>query len=168
MSIANCENMVSNAERRGLLTGEDPVVPRISDLAFLAASSRGKLELTMTEDDGREDAVIAKLVGEAVKNLFDAQVDAKQLRGVVDWFEAGHSFVVGDHVPSADYVRKLNEVPALKKEVAQLVKKMAPEEQQQRAGDALAASAAEFLLEGLHVSNRLNKATRGGETVFKR
>src|SRR5205814_9462015 len=55
MSIANAENMVSNAERRGLLCGEDVVVPRVSDLAYLAASARGKLELTMTEDEGQEE-----------------------------------------------------------------------------------------------------------------
>src|SRR5438094_737973 len=55
MSIANCENMISNAERRGILTHENPVVPRISDLVYLAASARGKIELTMSEDDGQED-----------------------------------------------------------------------------------------------------------------
>src|SRR5438093_687105 len=61
MSIANNENMVSNAERRGLITGENPTVPRISDLAFVAASTRGKIELNLTEDEGQEDRVIAKL-----------------------------------------------------------------------------------------------------------
>ena len=45
MAIANMENMVSNAERRGLLLGENPSVPRISDLAYLTASTRGKIEL---------------------------------------------------------------------------------------------------------------------------
>src|SRR5689334_22021980 len=39
MSIANYENMISNAERRGVLLGTTHVVPRISDLAFLSASS---------------------------------------------------------------------------------------------------------------------------------
>ena len=32
------------------------IVPRISDLVALAPSTRGKLELTMTEDDGQEDS----------------------------------------------------------------------------------------------------------------
>ena len=168
MSIANCETMVSNAERRGLVLGESPVVPRISDLAYLAASSRGKIELTMTEDDGREDAVVAKLVGEAVKNLFEAHCDPKQLRPVVEWFEGGKTFAVGDRVPSADYVQRLNEVPALKREVTSFLKKAVPDEMLQKAPDALTASAVEFLLEGLHVENRLNKAARGHETVFKR
>src|SRR5215211_7850977 len=36
MSIANLENVVSNAERRALLNGESWIVPRVSDLAHLA------------------------------------------------------------------------------------------------------------------------------------
>src|SRR5689334_48767 len=58
MSIANLENVVSNAERRALLNRERWIVPRISDLAHVAASARGKLELTMSEDDGHEDKLI--------------------------------------------------------------------------------------------------------------
>src|SRR5947207_664275 len=87
MSIANMENMVSNAERRGLLLGENPVTPRISDLAYLAASTRGKIELTLSEDDGQEEKVLAKLLGEAIKNLFEVNFEIKQFRGVVEWFE---------------------------------------------------------------------------------
>src|SRR5207302_1915597 len=80
-------------------THENPVVPRISDLVYLAASARGKIELTMSEDDGQEDKVIGKLIGEAVKNLFEAHFDVKRFRQVVEWFEAGNSFVVGDKQP---------------------------------------------------------------------
>ncbi|MFO0960289.1 MAG: sigma 54-interacting transcriptional regulator [Isosphaeraceae bacterium] len=53
MSIANLENVISNAERRALLNEEGWVVPRASDLAHIAPSARGKLELTMSEDDGQ-------------------------------------------------------------------------------------------------------------------
>jgi magnesium chelatase subunit I len=168
MSIANCENMVSNAERRGLLVGESPVVPRISDLVYLAASARGKIELTLTEDDGQEDRVVEKLVGEAVKNLFEAHFDVKHFRPLVEWFESGHTFTVGDKVPSSEYVKRLNEVSFLKQEVFQFLKRAVPKEVQQQAPEALAASAAEFILEGLHVENRLNKNRKGGEVVFKR
>lgn len=167
MSIANMENMISNAERRGLLTGENPVVPRLSDLAYVAASTRGKIELNLTEDEGQEDKVIAKLLGEAVKNVFESQFEPKHFRGLVEWFESGKTFLTGDRLPSAEYVRRLSETPLLKKEVGQFVQKSEP----QLAGaapDALAASVAEFILEGLHVENRLNKSAKGAETLFKR
>src|SRR6185436_18374272 len=111
MSIANAENMVSNAERRGLVCGENPTVPRVSDLAYLAASTRGKIELTLSEDDGQEEKVLAKLLGEAIKNLFDANFELKQFRGLVEWFEGGKSLLTGDKLPAAAYVQKLNEIP---------------------------------------------------------
>jgi magnesium chelatase subunit I len=164
MSIANYENMISNAERRGILHGESPVVPRVTDMAYLAASTRGKIELTMSEDEGQEDRVIDKLLGEAVKNIFEAHFDVKHLRPVVEAFESGRTFVVGDRVASAEYVKRLNELPALKKEVTAFLKRIG----QAETGEALTASAAEFILEGLHVENRLNRSIKQGEVTFKR
>ena len=80
MSIANLENVVSNAERRALLNRERWIVPRVSDLPHVAASSRGKLELTMTEDDGHEDKLIGRIADEAVKNVFAQHLDAREFR----------------------------------------------------------------------------------------
>jgi magnesium chelatase subunit I len=168
MSIANYENVLSNAERRAILLGESPVVPRISDLGYVAASTRGKIELTMSEDDGQEDRVIDKLLGEAVKNVFESHFDPKHFKPLVEWFEGGRTFVAGDRVPSAEYARRVNEIPVLKKEVAQFLKKVAAEGFPDNAQDALTASVAEFILDGLHVENRLNRNVKNGEVVFKR
>jgi magnesium chelatase subunit I len=60
-SIANMETVVSNAERRGIVTGEKRVVPRICDLHHLIASCRGKIEMTLAEEDGAEDKLIQSL-----------------------------------------------------------------------------------------------------------
>jgi magnesium chelatase subunit I len=168
MSIANLENVISNAERRGLLTGESPAVPRISDLAYLAASTRGKIELTLTEDEGQEDQVIAKLMGEAVKNIFEHYFEPKHFRPVLEWFEGGKTFQTGDRLPSKEYVRRLVEVPLLKKEVARFLERPDSAELAGVASDALTASVVEFILEGLHVENRLNKSAKAGEATFKR
>src|SRR5439155_4823543 len=164
MSIANYENLISNAERRGILLGESPVVPRVTDMAYLAASTRGKIELTLSEEEGQEDRIIDKLLGEAVKNVFEAYFDPKQLRAVVDSFESGKTFLAGDRIASAEYVKRLNEMPALKKEVTAFLKRI----EEQDAGDAVVASAVEFLLEGLHVENRLNRNVKAGQVTFKR
>ena len=168
MSIANLENMVSNAERRGLILGENPTVPRISDLAYLAASTRGKIELTLTEDDGQEEKVLAKLLGEATKNLFEANFDLKQFRGLVEWFEGGKTLLTGDKLPASDYVKKLNEVPVLKSAVMKFMDRPDLQAIRAQAEGPLIASVAEFVLEGLHVQNRLNKGVKGGETVYRR
>src|ERR1019366_7064538 len=168
MSIANMENMVSNAERRGLMLGENPAVPRISDLAYLAASTRGKIELTLTEDDGQEEKVLAKLLGEATKNLFEANFDLKQFRGLVEWFEGGKTLLTGDKLPTDDYVKKVNEIPVLKTAALKFMERPELQAIRKSAEAPLMASIAEFILEGLHVQNRLNKNAKGGENVFKR
>src|SRR5215210_1173783 len=49
-SIANAETVTSNAERRGITSGETRVVPRICDLNFLVARCRGKIEMTLAEE----------------------------------------------------------------------------------------------------------------------
>ncbi len=168
MSIANCETMVSNAERRAVTTGEAHVVPRVSDLAYLAASARGKIELTMSEDDGQEDKLLGRLLGEAVKNVFDQHFDVGAFRSTVEYFENGKSIEVGDQVPSADYSRSLAAVPGFKKQLHQSAEKLAPELLSSPASDALLASVAEFVLEGLHVHNKLNKNEKTGKVVYRR
>jgi magnesium chelatase subunit I len=168
MSIANMENMVSNAERRGLLLGESPTVPRISDLAYLAASTRGKIELTLSEDDGQEEKVLAKLLGEAIKNLFEASFEIKQFRGLVEWFESGKTLVTGDRLPAAAYTRMLTEIPVLKNAVGKFMDRPDLHAIRSKAEAALTASVAEFILEGLHVENRLNKSAKSGETTYRR
>jgi len=54
LSIANYETLVANATRRALRHGETEVVPRVSDLDALVASTAGKVEFE-TVDDGREE-----------------------------------------------------------------------------------------------------------------
>ena len=46
-SIANFKTMVSSARQRGIVHGEQPAVPRISDLGHLVTSALGKLELDL-------------------------------------------------------------------------------------------------------------------------
>jgi magnesium chelatase subunit I len=168
MSIANMENMVSNAERRALTLGESVTVPRISDFAYLAASTRGKLELTLSEDDGQEEKVLAKLLGEATKNLFEATFEVKQFRGLVEWFEGGKTIQVGDKVPASEYVKKMNEIPVLKSAVMKYLDRPELQSIRAEAETPLVASVMEYILEGLHVINRLNKNAKAGGTEFRR
>lgn len=167
MSIANAETMVSNAERRGFLCRENSVVPRISDLQNVIASSRGKVELTMTEDEGSEDRVLERLLGEAVKNVFSQYFEVKKLRPLVEWFEAGHTLEVGDMVPSGVCLEKSANVPVLK-DVGQHLQRLAPEGLKKEFEAPLLASVMELILEGLYVENRLTKSRKAGQISFKR
>ncbi len=161
MSIANLENVVSNAERRAIKNRERFIVPRVSDLGSAAASARGKLELTMSEDDGQEDKLIHRIIDEAVKNISTLHLDLRELRPIVEYFESGQSIEVGDSLREQDGARAHRQGAG-------------PQETGRRTGlassypnssggegrDAAAAAAAEFILEGLHVHNKLNKSPR--------
>ena len=168
MSIANLENVVSNAERRALLTGESWVVPRVSDLLHVLPSSRGKLELTMNEDEGEEDVVIGRIVGEAVKNVFAQYFEAKQFRGAVEYFESGKGVEVGDTMPSKQVLDRVEKVPGFRKQAEELASKLQPELSDPPAREAAVAAAAEFILEGLHVNNKLNKNVKAGASAYRR
>ena len=127
MSIANLENVVSNAERRAIKNRERFIVPRVSDLASAAASARGKLELTMSEDDGHEDKLIHRIIDEAVKNVFTVHFDVRELRPIVEYFESGQSVEVGDSLPSKVVLERIAKVPGLKKRADELAAKVLPE-----------------------------------------
>jgi magnesium chelatase subunit I len=168
MSIANLENVVSNAERRALLNGEKWVVPRASDVLHVVPSSRGKIELSMTEDEGHEDKLIGRLADEAVKNVFTQHLDAREFRPAVDYFESGKSVELGDTMGVRAVLERIEKVPGLRKRADELGRTMLPELTDADARDAATASAAEFILEGLYVNNKLNKSVKNGATAYKR
>jgi magnesium chelatase subunit I len=168
MSIANLENVVSNAERRAILNGERWVVPRVSDLLHILPSARGKLELTMSEDDGQEDTLIGRIVGEAVKNIFTYHLDPKNFRGVVQYFENGKGVEIGDGLPAKEVLARIGRVPELKGLAEDFARKVQPELTDAEARDASTAAAAEFILEGLHTHNKLNKSVKAGESSYRR
>ncbi len=168
MSIANLENVVSNAERRAIINRERWIVPRVSDLASAAASSRGKLELTMSEDEGHEDKLIHRIIDEAVKNIFTLHLDVRELRPIVEYFESGQSVEVGDSLPTKVVLERIGKVPGLGSEPTSWPPSVCPSLTDREAREAAAASAAEFILEGLHVHNKLNKSAKAGGTSYRR
>jgi magnesium chelatase subunit I len=168
MSIANLENVVSNAERRALLTRERWIVPRIADLAHMFPSSRGKIELTMTEDDGHEDKLIGRLADEAVKVVFAHHLDPREFRAAVDYFESGKSLELGDTLSARAVIERIDKVPGLRKRADEFARAVFPDLTEPDAREAATASAAEFILEGLHVHNKLNKSVKNGATAYRR
>ncbi len=154
LSVTNFEVVAANALRRALRTGERIVVPRVDDLEALAASSGGKIEIESL-DEGREGAIFENLVKGAVLTVFKEKVAPEQTRDVVSAFEEGVVAHTGEDVASGDLAALVEQVPALRPPVAALT-----------AGDespAAVAAAVSFVLEGLHLSKRLNKDTSGTE-----
>ena len=158
LSVSNQETLTANAIRRALKLGEDEAVPRVSDLDALAASTQGKVEIE-TLDEGRDGEVVERLVMSAVLTVFRDRVAPEHLREITIGFEDGATVHAGDDIRSQDYVALFADLPALQKVVGDL------------AGDGASAaeqaSAIEFVLEGLHLSKRLNKDAVGSRATYR-
>jgi magnesium chelatase subunit I len=168
MSIANYENLLSNTERRALALGEDKSVARVSDLVALIGSSRGKIELNMTEETGEEDKLLSRIVEEAVKSIFDQHFDPKHFRNIVEYFESGNTLEVGDRLPGAEILKRIDAVREFRKQVAKAASELEPQIAATPLRPQLEASVAEFILDGLYCHNRLNKKQRSGLASYGR
>ena len=154
-SIACLETLISSAERRGILTGETRVVPRVSDLMHLTTATRGKIELMMSDDgDNTEDKLVESLLGEAVKAVFDAVAEVDEFENVAEAFESGLKLSVGDEVSAADQVSSLKHVDGLHPAAVDMAERLGMDPEDPQA----VASAGEFVLEALYVHKRLSKA----------
>lgn len=158
LSVSNYETLVANATRRALALGDSDIVPRVCDLEALAASTMGKVEIESL-DEGRDGLIVEHLVQAAVLEVFREHVPSELWRGVVDAFEEGVVIATGEDVASARYVELLEEVEALRAPVAALTGG------NESAG--VVAAAVELVLEGLHLSKRLNKDMAGARASYR-
>jgi magnesium chelatase subunit I len=160
LSIANYETLVANSVRRALRTGEPVAVPRISDLASLVPSTQGKVEVEAMEE-GREQDVVAQLVAAATLAVFRRRVTLDDPATIVAAFTEQVVVHAGDDLPSAAYLAVLADIPELEPPTRSLAGPDATE------SPALMASALEFLLEGLHLTKRLNKDSSGARALYR-
>jgi magnesium chelatase subunit I len=157
LSIANYETLVANATRRALRNNEGEVVPRVSDLEALVSSTAGKVEFE-TVDDGREEQVLDRIVKAAVLETFRARCRPENLVDLVHAFDEGLVVHTGADVPAAEYAKLLSQLPGLPDTLKDLEVGETP---------AAVASAVEFVLEGLHLSKRLNKDAVGTKAAYR-
>ena len=158
LTVSNSETLVANALRRALRHGERDVVPRVSDLEALASSTAGKVEIEALEE-GRDEQIIEHLLRAAVLSVFKDLVGTDAVREVIGAFDGGTVVHAGDDVLSTDEAKLVSDIPALRQPVSSLT-----------GGDespAAVASAVEFILEGLHLSKRLNKDAVGARAIYR-
>lgn len=156
-SIANYETILANALRRALRCGEQDVVPRISDLPFVMPSLQGKVEFE-TVEEGREDQVMERLMQAAVSAAFNRFVDLSELEPVVAAFSEGASVETGEALDSESYEDIIKQIDGLEAAVSRLAESQSSAER---------ASAAEFILEGMHLNKLLNKDRVSGQTRYR-
>jgi magnesium chelatase subunit I len=158
MPITVIESMVSNAERRALLTGEEEIVPRISDIYAAIPSMTGKMELEYEGEQIGANRIAKDLIKRATGEVFEGYFVGIDFARTVQWFDQGNNLRLADTASARECRTLLEAVPDLidtavipfdfkKSDQAQLV------------------AACEFVLEGLFAQNKISRNEEGGYTA---
>jgi magnesium chelatase subunit I len=157
-AIAAAEGVAASALRRSARLKESAAVARICDVPTVVPTLLGKVEFEMGEE-GREIDVVEHLLRVAMADTFRDRLRGLDLSGFTDLFAEGETVETGVLMPAADLLAQLGTVPGLAKVLDGL-----------GLGDdsdvGHVASAAEFVLEGLHLTRRIDKDTIDGRTVY--
>ena len=179
LPIALIENLVSNAERRGLATGESTVWTRVCDLQNAVSAVSGKVELVLEGEQEGTLNVARALLGRGVKALFaqrfpdaykprrtrgsqrgaegaasaEAELASSEYRPILEWFASGNHVAISDDMTQAEYAKTLAAVKGLERLAAKHLEAASPEE---------AAVAMELVLEGLHQNSILSRERADG------
>ncbi|HZA31972.1 MAG TPA: sigma 54-interacting transcriptional regulator [Propionibacteriaceae bacterium] len=157
-TIAAAESVAASALRRSARTGDPEPVARICDVAPVLPTLLGKVEFEMGEE-GRERAVLDHLLRLATAATYKDRLAGLDLSGFTAVFSEGAVVETGELVAAADVLGQLGSVPGLFKVLSRLG-------YDDGASRGQVAAAAEFTLEGLHLTRRLDKETVDGRTVY--
>jgi magnesium chelatase subunit I len=155
LPISCLENVISNAERRSILAGEDHIVPRIADIYCALPSITGKIELEYEGELKGADTIARDLIRQAVQMIFRHYYPTADFKQVIDWFEMGGYLKLSDGEPAVSVLGRLERVQGLlEKSEALGVKPDSPV--------GLRAAAAEMILEGLHSMDKISRSEERG------
>ena len=160
LPISIIENVVSNAERRRIMTGETAGAARVSDIYAALPSITGKLELEYEGEQRGAAAVARDLIKTAVGKTFEAYFEHIDCSEIVSWFNDGGSIRTSD-IDSANLcMTSFKHVTGLVDAAVQsgLADKSQP--------DVLVA-ACEMILEGLHAQKKISRSDERGYAAVK-
>jgi magnesium chelatase subunit I len=155
LPISALENVISNAERRALAAGEAVAVPRVLDIYAALPSITGKIELEYEGELKGGETVARELIRLSTGKVFTTYFDGENLQQVVQYFELGGTLKMDETAASADMLKELTRVQGLLEKTGKLGLGVSEP-------DALRASAAEFILEGLYAHRRINRNEEAG------
>jgi magnesium chelatase subunit I len=113
MPITVLENVVSNAERRAIVTGEEEIVPRISDVYAAQPAITGKIELEYEGELVGGHAIARELIRRAADATFQERAGGANTDDVVIWFDEGGALQVTDDERSDAVATGFEAVPGL-------------------------------------------------------
>ncbi len=158
MPITVMESVVSNAERRALLTGEDPIVPRIADIYAAIPSMTGKMELEYEGEQLGANRIARDLIKRAAGEIFEGYFVGIDFARTVQWFDEGNKLLLADTAAALECINLIEAVPDL------LDTAMIPFEFDRSDSGKLVATC-ELALEGLYAQNKISRNEEGGYTA---
>ncbi len=161
LPISALENVVSNAERRALRAKDDMAVPRIIDIYAALPSITGKLELEYEGELKGGEAVARELIRQAVGKVYTSYFGDINVAPIVQWFELGGSLKLDESVQASSMVEQLGSIQGLMEKLGALGLGVSEP-------DAVRASAAEFILEGLYAHRRISRSEERGYMADER
>ena len=124
LSITAFENLLSTAERRSLISGDEKTMIRLSDFDGIIPAITGKVELVYEGEQEGAQVVSEKLIKNAIKKLFPSYFpEIKKLEkqdaetpydDIVSWFfNANEEFELLDEFSELQYKNELDKVSPL-------------------------------------------------------
>ncbi|MFV0459640.1 MAG: sigma 54-interacting transcriptional regulator [Actinomycetales bacterium] len=150
-AVAGVETAAASALRRAGLRGEATAVARVGDTESIVSTLRGKVEFE-SGHEGRELEVMAHLLRTAIAQTFRHRVGGLDVSGVRDVVEGEEGVQTGELMTGQEILDQLQEVPGLGGLLDQVEPDVDP-------SPGLAAAVIELVLEGLHLTRRLDKRT---------
>jgi magnesium chelatase subunit I len=158
MPITVIESVVSNAERRALLTEEKEIVPRISDIYAAIPSMTGKMELEYEGEQIGANRIAKDLIKRASGEVFEGYFVGIDFAQTVQWFDQGSNLRLADTASAKECMTLLDAVPEL------INTSLIPFDFK-KSDQASVVAACEFVLEGLYAQNKISRNEEGGYTA---
>jgi len=153
--ISALESVVSNAERRALITEETEIVPRISDIYAALPSMTGKMELEYEGEQIGAQRLAKDLIKKACGVIYEGFFLGIDFEPTVRWFDEGNKLLLSETVSAAEGAMLLDAVP-------DLIESTTTTLDIERGSEAKLVSACEFVLEGLYAQNKISRNEEGG------
>src|SRR5215204_4291008 len=150
MPITVMESVISNAERRALVTGEELIVPRISDVYAAMPSMTGKMELEYEGEQIGADRIARDLIKRAAGEIFEGYFVGIDFSRTVQWFDEGNKLLLADTAAASECLNLIEAVPEL------LETAMIPFDFR-RSDTAQLISTCELVLEGQYAENQISR-----------
>jgi magnesium chelatase subunit I len=154
MPITVLENIVSNAERRSLTTGETEIVPRIGDIYAALPAITGKIELEYEGELVGGHNIARELIRRAADATFLERTGGVNADDIIMWFDAGGALQVNDDVSAVAVVDGFRSVPGL----LGIVELTALADKSDK---PLVAAACELVLESLVARRKISRSDAG-------